>query len=90
MSKMFTLSTKVAIVMVFGALSFSLNGQEYRTISGVNNNLQHPEWGAAGANLLRTTTNGYADGAYLPAGALQRGGRRAKATGDYEAWTPDA
>ena len=29
-------------------------------------------------------------GAYLPAGALQRGGHRAKATGDYEAWTPDA
>ncbi len=28
--------------------------------------------------------------AYLPAGALQRGGKRAKATGDYEAWTPDA
>ena len=28
--------------------------------------------------------------AYLPAGALQRGGRRAAATGDYEAWTPDA
>lgn len=28
--------------------------------------------------------------AYLPAGALQRGGQRARATGDYEAWTPDA
>lgn len=28
--------------------------------------------------------------AYLPAGALGRGGKRAKATGDYEAWTPDA
>lgn len=28
--------------------------------------------------------------AYLPAGALQRGGKRARATGDYEAWTPDA
>ena len=29
-------------------------------------------------------------GAYLPAGALQRGGNRARATGDYEAWTPEA
>ena len=29
------------------------------------------------------------DTAYLPAGALQRGGKRARATGDYEAWTPD-
>ena len=26
--------------------------------------------------------------AYLPSGALQRGGRRARASGDYEAWTP--
>ena len=29
-------------------------------------------------------------GAYRPAGALERGGKRAAATGDYEAWTPDA
>lgn len=28
--------------------------------------------------------------AYLPQGALERGGGRARATGDYEAWTPDA
>ena len=27
-------------------------------------------------------------GAYRPAGALERGGRRAAATGDYEAWSP--
>ncbi|HEX8643792.1 MAG TPA: NADH:ubiquinone oxidoreductase subunit NDUFA12 [Allosphingosinicella sp.] len=27
--------------------------------------------------------------AYRPAGALERGGRRAAASGDYEAWTPD-
>jgi NADH:ubiquinone oxidoreductase subunit len=27
--------------------------------------------------------------AYKPAGALERGGRRAAASGDYEAWTPD-
>jgi len=27
-------------------------------------------------------------GAYRPAGALERGGVRARATGDYEAWTP--
>ena len=26
--------------------------------------------------------------AYLPSGALQRGGRRARASGDYEAWSP--
>jgi NADH:ubiquinone oxidoreductase subunit len=28
--------------------------------------------------------------AYRPAGALERGGQRARATGDYEAWTPEA
>ncbi len=28
--------------------------------------------------------------AYRPQGALERGGHRARATGDYEAWTPDA
>lgn len=27
--------------------------------------------------------------AYRPAGALEAGGRRAPATGDYEAWTPN-
>ena len=30
------------------------------------------------------------DRAYRPKGALEQGGRRAAATGDYEAWTPDA
>ncbi len=28
--------------------------------------------------------------AYRPAGSLEKGGRRAAATGDYEAWSPDA
>ncbi|MCB2087352.1 MAG: NADH:ubiquinone oxidoreductase subunit NDUFA12 [Sphingomonadaceae bacterium] len=28
--------------------------------------------------------------AYRPAGALEQGGKRARATGDYEAWSPDA
>lgn len=28
--------------------------------------------------------------AYRPAGALEAGGRRAMATGDYQAWSPDA
>jgi NADH:ubiquinone oxidoreductase subunit len=27
--------------------------------------------------------------AYRPAGALEKGGHRAAATGDYEAWTPE-
>jgi NADH:ubiquinone oxidoreductase subunit len=28
--------------------------------------------------------------AYRPQGALEMGGKRARATGDYEAWTPDS
>ncbi len=28
--------------------------------------------------------------AYRPAGALERGGKRARTAGDYEAWSPDA
>ena len=28
--------------------------------------------------------------AYRPSGALEKGGHRAQATGDYEAWSPDA
>jgi NADH:ubiquinone oxidoreductase subunit len=28
--------------------------------------------------------------AYRPSGALEKGGNRASATGDYEAWSPDA
>lgn len=28
--------------------------------------------------------------AYRPSGALERGGKRAAATGDYQAWSPDA
>lgn len=27
--------------------------------------------------------------AYRPAGALEKGGKRARATGDYEAWSPE-
>jgi len=40
---------------------------------------------------LEATPNltGSAD-AYRPAGAMERGGTRAQATGDYEAWTPGA
>lgn len=28
--------------------------------------------------------------AYRPQGALEKGGKRARATGDYESWSPDA
>ena len=41
--------------------------------------------------FLRTATpnlTGTAD-AYRPTGALEKGGRRQAASGDYQAWTPD-
>jgi len=52
-----------------------------------------PESRLAPARIWETeyTPNATGTGtAYRPAGALERGGRRAQAAGDYEAWTPDA
>lgn len=37
-------------------------------IDGFDNNLDHPEWGAAEELLLRTTTTEYANGQWTPAG----------------------
>ncbi|MFO1462635.1 MAG: peroxidase family protein [bacterium] len=42
---------------------------ENRNIDGTQNNLQHPEWGAAGAALARLADPAYADGISSPAGA---------------------
>lgn len=39
---------------------------EFRTINGSDNNLAHRRWGAAKIELLRTTTNGYANGVDAP------------------------
>ena len=53
---------------------------------------QLPESHLAPARIWETDYTPNATGtvtAYRPAGALERGGRRARATGDYEAWTPD-
>lgn len=68
MNKISTLKTTALILMVFG-WSLSAFAQEYRTINGANNNLQNPTWGSAKTNLQRVSTNGYADGVYLPGGA---------------------
>ncbi len=42
-------------------------------------------WEAAAVPNLTGTIS-----AYAPSGALARGGKRAAAAGDYEAWSPDA
>lgn len=49
-------------------LSFGSFAQESRAFDGKQNNLEHPEWGAAGTQLQRVTTNGYADGISEPGG----------------------
>ena len=38
----------------------------YRSIDGTGNNLDNPDWGSAGTQLLRNTTNAYADGISAP------------------------
>lgn len=63
---------------LFGA---ALTGQtfdpdEVRTIDGTYNNLSHPNWGAAGTNLLHTFGIHYADGVSAPAGANRPHPRR--------------
>jgi hypothetical protein len=42
--------------------------QLYRTINGTYNNLNNPDWGAAGSNLLRVSGVAYSDGISAPAG----------------------
>ena len=44
------------------------------------------DWG----QLQDTATLTGTGAAYRPSGALEKGGKRAAATGDYEAWKPDA
>ena len=52
-----------------------------------------PESNLPAARIWETDYTPNATGtatAYRPAGALERGGKRARATGDYEAWSPEA
>src|SRR5262245_312650 len=44
-----------------------LNG-DFRTIDGSNNNLQNPDWGMAGTDLLRIAPPAYDNGYSTPAG----------------------
>lgn len=46
-----------------------LMSADVRSIDGTGNNLAHSDWGAAGADLLRTVAAAYADGVSAPAGA---------------------
>ncbi|SMP71721.1 Ca-dependent carbohydrate-binding module xylan-binding [Neorhodopirellula lusitana] len=48
--------------------SRDVSGQDFRSIDGFGNNLDHPEWGAANAELIRVTESQYGDGVSSPAG----------------------
>lgn len=58
------------IVMLTGAYSQgTLDFNLYRTYDGSQNNLDNPDWGKAGTNLLRLTGVAYADSISAPTGA---------------------
>jgi len=48
---------------------------EFRSIDGAGNNLANPDWGSAGATLLRRAPSAYADGSSAPAGTHRPGAR---------------
>ena len=48
---------------------------EYRTIDGSDNNLNHSSWGSVGTQLLRMSLEDYSDGISEPAGATRKSPR---------------
>lgn len=61
------------LTIFYFTFSSSLNSQvldqvNYRTYSGFNNNIEHPEWGDVGTHLLNMTGIKYADGYQAPTG----------------------
>jgi hypothetical protein len=58
--------TLLLISIAFLYQSIALRAQESRTFDGTGNNFSHPEWGAAGTQLIRVTSNGFADSISLP------------------------
>lgn len=59
-------------IVLIGSLMTMLNNsmfaQENRSYDGLGNNIDNPEWGAAGTNQLQFTTVGYFDGISEPGG----------------------
>lgn len=59
--------TGAAQAAATGASPF-LQLNDFRSMDGYNNNLDHPEWGQAGMPFARLTPPAYADGAGAPSG----------------------
>ena len=47
---------------MFIGLVIPLSAQPVRSYDGAMNNLTYPDWGQAGASMLRMTSNGFSDG----------------------------
>jgi hypothetical protein len=58
----------VASTLLIAASAGGADEPEFRSISGVGNNLANPDWGSAGIPLERRAPAAYADGASAPAG----------------------
>lgn len=65
------------LIAAFFIISFtgSTALAETRSIHGVNNNLDHPEYGSAGIHLLRSVNSDYSDGVSSLAGDQRLGAR---------------
>jgi hypothetical protein len=70
-----TLLFAIASFAMCAAASATQFPDEFRTIDGSEKNLDHPNWGRAGAELRRLTTIDYADGVDAPAGTSRRSAR---------------
>lgn len=55
-------------ILVLTGFSLSMYAQEYRSIDGYGNNVNNPEYGAAGSELPAFGTSAFADGISAPAG----------------------
>ncbi|MEZ6116084.1 MAG: peroxidase family protein [Pirellulaceae bacterium] len=65
---------QTTLVCLLGIFVAYAHAQEYRSIDGTGNNLNHPTWGAAGSTLLRYSPAIYANGVdqiFIPANARE-------------------
>ena len=102
MLKRSTLETLMGLVVLTGAAIFAMLVYQASNIKSANGYLIHAEFGTTGGLSVgdEVRLSGIKVGqivgqsldpvtyAYRPAGHVLKGGRRNKATGDYEAWTP--
>jgi peroxidase len=64
------------ILLIFTTISIAqVLPDEYRTIDGTDNNLNHSSWGSTGTKLLRMVWEDYSDGISEPAGVTRKSPR---------------